>query len=154
DEVPRRVRPAGRYRPGLHRALEVVRGRLVDPRPRRVMVLPGNHRPAVSPAISAAMVDGEYPDCSSHRSAPQGGPRPAGKSAAGRMWSPHRAPSPPRPACNAITIGYAVSSSWVPPVSGAVFPLSSELRGMDPSACCWRSNRNRVAARGDQVTVD
>ena len=93
------------------------------------------------------MVDGEYPLCSSHRSDPNDGPRETRKSAAGLMWSRHSATFPPRPDCSAITIGYDVSSSWVPPVSGAGLPLSSELRGMDPSACCWRSNRNRVAAR-------
>jgi len=38
-------------------------------------------------------------------------------------------------------------SPIVPPVSGAAWPLSSELRGIAPFAsCCW-SNRNSVAAR-------
>ena len=51
----------------------------------------------------------------------------------------------------AIRIGYAVSSSWSPPVSGATLPLSSELRGISPvgellalrTGTAWR--RGRVA---------
>ena len=46
-----------------------------------------------------------------------------------------------------MRIGYDDSSSWSPPVSGAFLPLGSELRGIRPSASCWRSNRKRVAAR-------
>ena len=40
---------------------------------------------AVSPAISAAMVEGENPDCSSHRSLPNDGPCATTKFAAGTM---------------------------------------------------------------------
>src|SRR5690242_9700044 len=40
----------------------------------------------ISPAISAAMVEGEYPPCSSHRSGPKLGPWATTKYAAGRMW--------------------------------------------------------------------
>ncbi len=54
---------------------------------------------------------------------------------------------PVSPACHAMRIGYAVSSSCVPNESGAVLPFSSELRGIDPSACCWRSKRNRTVSR-------
>ena len=102
---------------------------------------------AVSPAISAAIVDGEKPDCSSHRSEPSDGPLATRKSAAGRMCCRHSAVSPASPDCSAIRIGYAVSSSCVPPVSGAGWPLTSELRGSCPLASCCRSSRNRVAAR-------
>ena len=41
---------------------------------------------ATSPAISAAIVDGEKPLCSSQRSTPNAGPRAATKFAAGLMW--------------------------------------------------------------------
>src|SRR4249920_1135555 len=41
--------------------------------------------PASNPAISAAIVDGENPDCSSQRSGPNDGPRVATKLAAGLM---------------------------------------------------------------------
>ena len=41
---------------------------------------------AESPAISAAMVDGDQPLCSSQRSGPKAGPRETTKSAARRMW--------------------------------------------------------------------
>ena len=30
---------------------------------------------------------------------------------------------------------------------GRVLPLTSELRGIEPSGSCWRSNRNSVASR-------
>jgi hypothetical protein len=101
--------------------------------------------PASRPAISAAIVDGENPLCSSHRSTPNAGPCATTKSAAARTW--FQVPASVRPACQAIRMGYAVSSSCVPNESGAVRPLSSELRGIEPSACCWRSNRNRTVAR-------
>ena len=52
---------------------------------------------AVSPAISAAIVDGEKPDCSSHRSTPNDGPLATRKSAAGRMWPVYSVVSPPSP---------------------------------------------------------
>src|SRR5690348_187707 len=42
---------------------------------------------AISPAISADIVDGEKPDCSSQRSLPNDGPWAMTKSAAGLMWS-------------------------------------------------------------------
>lgn len=102
---------------------------------------------ATSPAISAAMVEGEKPVCSSHRSTPSDGPWATRNSAAGFTWSSYRAWSPPRPDCQAIRIGYAVSSSCSPPVSGAAWPLGSELRGSDPSGRCCRPNRNVVMAR-------
>ncbi len=102
---------------------------------------------AVRPAISAAIVETEYPDCSSQRSTPKDGPCAIRKSAAGLMWPDQRAESPPRPDRYAIRIGYAVSSSWSPPVSGAAWPLTSELRGISPVERCWSSSRNRVAAR-------
>src|SRR6476620_9642321 len=41
--------------------------------------------PASNTAISAAMVEGEKPDCSSHRSEPNDGPRARMKLAAGLM---------------------------------------------------------------------
>src|ERR1041384_8379715 len=66
---------------------------------------------ATRPAISAAIVDGEKPDCSSHRSTPNDGPCATTKSAAGLMWSFHSAASPARPDSQAIRIGYADSSS-------------------------------------------
>src|ERR1700692_2531956 len=53
---------------------------------------------AVSPAISAAIVDGENPACSSQRSTPEDGPLATRKSAAGRMWLCHNVVSPPSPA--------------------------------------------------------
>ena len=53
---------------------------------------------ATSPAISAAMVDGEWPPCSSHRSDPKDGPWETTKSAAFLTWSVHSARSPWRPA--------------------------------------------------------
>src|SRR5690348_10742578 len=42
---------------------------------------------AINPAISAEIVDGEKPPCSSQRSGPNDGPWLATKFAAGLMWS-------------------------------------------------------------------
>ena len=42
---------------------------------------------AMRPAISAAIVEGEKPLCSSQRSVPNAGPRLITKLAAGLMWS-------------------------------------------------------------------
>ena len=46
--------------------------------------------PASNPAISAAIVEGENPSCSSHRSGPNDGPRATKKSAAGLMCCSYR----------------------------------------------------------------
>jgi len=106
DEVTRCVRPARRHRPGLDVPLEVVRGRLVDPGPRLVAVFFGDHRGGRSARRSRRrMVDGEYPDCSSHRSTPNEGPWETRKSAAGLMWLRHSEPLPSSPACSAMMIG-------------------------------------------------
>src|SRR5262245_40908951 len=59
---------------------------------------------ATRPAISAAMVDGEKPPCSSHRSEPNDGPCEMRKLAAGLMWSRYKAPLV-SPSCCAIRIG-------------------------------------------------
>ena len=101
---------------------------------------------AIRPAISAAMVEGEKPRCSSHRSEPNDGPWATRKSAAGLMWS-RSSDAVVRPSWSAIRIGYAVSSSWVPNESGAVLPFTRLLRGIEPSGSCWRSNRNSTASR-------
>jgi len=110
---------------------------------------------ATRPATSSAMVDGENPVCSSHRSTPSAGPFAARKSAAGRMWLVYSAASSARPACQAIRIGSAVSSSCRPPVSGAALPFSSPLRGNEPSGNCISSNRKlticRAVARSPSV---
>jgi hypothetical protein len=42
---------------------------------------------ATRPAISALIVEGEKPSCSSHRSGPEFGPWVATKFAAGLMWA-------------------------------------------------------------------
>lgn len=102
---------------------------------------------ATSPATSSAMVDGENPVCSSQRSTPSAGPFATRKSAAGRMCPVYSAASPASPACQAIRIGSAVSSSCRPPVSGAACPFSSPLRGNDPSGRCMSSNRKRTICR-------
>ena len=46
---------------------------------------------ATRPAISAAIVEGEKPVCSSHRSAPSDGPCATRNSAAGFTWPTYRA---------------------------------------------------------------
>ena len=68
------------------------------------------------------------------------------KFAAGLMWFWYSDASV-SPSWSAIRIGYDVSSSCVPNESGAALPLTRLLRGIEPSACCWRSNRNSVASR-------
>ena len=71
----------------------------------------------------------------------------------GRGRSTARA-SPWRPAWQAIRIGYAVSSSWSPPVSGATLPLTSELRGNRPSAQLLPLEQEpHRGPRGRQVTA-
>ena len=101
---------------------------------------------AARPAISAAIVEGEKPPCSSQRSDPNAGPREIRKFAAGLMWFAYSAASV-SPSCCAIRIGYATSSSCVPNESGAGLPLTRLFRGIDPSGSCWRSKRKSVAAR-------
>jgi len=46
-----------------------------------------------------------------------------------------------------MRIGYDTSSSCVPKESGASLPFGRLLRGIDPSACCWRRNRKRTVSR-------
>ena len=111
DEVPRRVRPRRRDRPLLDAAREVVGGREVDASRRVRRRCASAMTPAATrPAISAAIVDGEKPLCSSQRSLPNDGPCDTTKSAAFLMRG-HSAASRSRPACSAIRIGYDVSSS-------------------------------------------
>src|SRR5258708_751877 len=51
------------------------------------------------------------------------------------------------PRVQAMRIGYEHSSSCVLNESGAGLPLIRLLRGIDPSACCWRSKRKVTASR-------
>src|SRR5450759_706351 len=60
------------------------------------------------------------------------------------------------PSVQAMRIGYEHSSSWVLNESGANFPLTRLLRGIEPSACCCRSKRkvtvSRAVARSPSAT--
>ena len=95
---------------------------------------------AARPAISAAIVDGEKPLCSSQRSTPNAGPRAIRKFAAGLMWFAYSDASV-SPSCCAIRIRYAVSSSFRGPARpcrsqavarhrpvGKLLPLEEEER--------------------------